>query len=91
MATHSSTFAWKIPWTEEPGGLQSMGSLRSLNCSIQLEEPIKSITSRFLRVPLKLIASNVRALCNCCDHFRNTQPAVRLNGSPKSPWFYGGC
>ena len=27
MASHSSTFAWKIPWTEEPGGLQSMGSL----------------------------------------------------------------
>ena len=29
MAPHSSTFAWKIPWTEEPGGLQSMGSLES--------------------------------------------------------------
>ena len=29
MAFHSSTFAWKIPWTEEPGGLQSMGSLES--------------------------------------------------------------
>ena len=28
MATHSSTFAWKIPWMEEPGGLQSMRSLR---------------------------------------------------------------
>ena len=28
MAPHSSTFAWKIPWMEEPGGLQSMGSLR---------------------------------------------------------------
>ena len=27
MAPHSSTLAWKIPWTEEPGGLQSMGSL----------------------------------------------------------------
>ena len=26
MATHSSIFAWKIPWTEEPGGLQSMRS-----------------------------------------------------------------
>ena len=26
MATHSSTPAWKIPWMEEPGGLQSMGS-----------------------------------------------------------------
>ena len=30
MATHSSTLAWKIPWTEEPGRLQSMGSLRVL-------------------------------------------------------------
>ena len=28
MAPYSSTLAWKIPWTEEPGGLQSMGSLR---------------------------------------------------------------
>ena len=28
MASHSSTLAWKIPWMEEPGGLQSMGSLR---------------------------------------------------------------
>ena len=26
MATHSSSVAWKIPWTEQPGGLQSMGS-----------------------------------------------------------------
>ena len=26
MATHSNTLAWKIPWTEEPGRLQSMGS-----------------------------------------------------------------
>ena len=29
MAPHSSTLAWKIPWTEEPGGLQSMGSQES--------------------------------------------------------------
>ena len=28
MATHSSILAWKIPWTEEPGRLQSMGSRR---------------------------------------------------------------
>ena len=28
MATHSSTLAWKIPWTEEPGRLQSTGSQR---------------------------------------------------------------
>ena len=31
MATHSSILAWKIPWTEEPGGLQSMGSQKELN------------------------------------------------------------
>ena len=29
MATHSSILAWKIPWTEEPGGLQSMGPQES--------------------------------------------------------------
>ena len=28
MATHSGILAWRIPWTEEPGGLQSMGSQR---------------------------------------------------------------
>ena len=28
MVSHSSILAWKIPWTEEPGGLQSMGSQR---------------------------------------------------------------
>ena len=28
MATHSSILAWKIPWTKEPGGLQSIGSQR---------------------------------------------------------------
>ena len=32
MATHSSTLAWRIPWMEEPGGLQSMGSQRK--CSV---------------------------------------------------------
>ena len=29
MATYSSTLAWEIPWTEEPGGLQSVGSQES--------------------------------------------------------------
>ena len=29
MATHPSIFTWRIPWTEEPGRLQSMGSLES--------------------------------------------------------------
>ena len=33
IATHSSILAWEIPWTEEPGGLQSMGSQKSRNDS----------------------------------------------------------
>ena len=37
MAPHSNTLAWKIPWTEEPGRLQSMGSLRiGHNCATSL-------------------------------------------------------
>ena len=34
MATHSSILAWKISWTEEPGGLQSMGSQRIRHDSV---------------------------------------------------------
>ena len=33
MATHSSTLAWRIPWTEEPAGLQSTGSQRVVGYS----------------------------------------------------------
>ena len=33
MASHSSTLAWKLPWTEEPGRLQSMGSLSQTRLS----------------------------------------------------------
>ena len=34
MAPHSSTLAWKIPWMEEPGELQSIGSLRATSLSL---------------------------------------------------------
>ena len=36
MAPHSSTLAWKIPWKEEPGGLQSMGSQEESGMTEQL-------------------------------------------------------
>ena len=38
MATHSSILAWRLPWTEEPGGLQSMGSQRAWEIP-WMEEP----------------------------------------------------
>ena len=50
MATHSSILAWKIPWTEEPDRLQSMGSQRvghnwatSLHFSFQLKYPLFTV------------------------------------------------
>ena len=36
VATHSSIVAWRIPWTEEPGGLQSMGSRKQSDVTEQL-------------------------------------------------------
>ena len=51
MATHSSTLAWKIPWTEEPGRVQSMGSLgvrrnwaTSLSLSLSASQLLKTST-----------------------------------------------
>ena len=41
MVPHSSTLAWRIPWTEEPGRLKSMGSLRvDTTCSVDTTEQI---------------------------------------------------
>ena len=62
MVTHSSILAWKIPWIEEPGGLQSMGSQRIrhdlvtkqqqqlnphiLSCLFAPSEPLSSLPNR---------------------------------------------
>ena len=58
MATHSSTLAWRIPWTEEPGGLLSTGSHRvghdwsDLACMHALEKKMATHSSIFLwRIP----------------------------------------
>ena len=56
MATHSSTLVWKIPWTEEPGRIQSMGSQRVghdrvIHFHLQLKIP--EMREHFYRYPLK--------------------------------------
>ena len=46
MAIHSSILAWEIPWAEEPGGLQSMGSQKSqkqLICLVTKQQFFKSV------------------------------------------------
>ena len=57
METHSSTLAWKIPWTEEPGKLQSMGS--------QSRTQLSDFTS--------LVKwERVFVFCGCCDRLAQT-------------------
>ena len=49
MATHSSTLAWRIPWREEPGRLQSMGSSKESDTTEQVHfqfSPIPALISK---------------------------------------------
>ena len=48
MATHSSILAWKIPWTEEPGGLQSMGSQSQTPLSMHATLSLQLLDSIFI-------------------------------------------
>ena len=66
MATHSSILAWKISWTEEPGGLQSMGSQRvrhdwATNTTHKITVTIKNIPENleFLSLSPEFIGKNV--------------------------------
>ena len=59
MATHSSILAWKIPWAEEPGGPESMGSQMSptrLSTHVRME-------------PLCTIGRNVKWHSHCGKHY----------------------
>ena len=57
MATHSSILAWDISWTEEPGGLQSMGSQRVGHylASKQQQHSIHSITAITVNLEFKSV------------------------------------
>ena len=51
-ATNSSNLAWEIPWTEEPGGLQSTGSQRVGHDSAAEQGHVQTIVGPFLCIPL---------------------------------------
>ena len=58
MATHSSTLAWQIPWTEKPGRLQSMESLRDVPCPPKTSAcTVLQISSHLLRVSSIILPS----------------------------------
>ena len=58
MAPYSSTLAWEIPWTEEPGGLQSMGSLRVGHDSSDLAAAAAGMCCVYVCYSL--------SMCECC-------------------------
>ena len=59
-ATHSSIFAWRMPWKEEPGGLQSMGSQRVRRDWSNLEHTHKSLEHflAFSKIPINILPIN---------------------------------
>ena len=65
MATHSSILAWRIPWTEEPGGLQSMGSQRvrhdwsDLTCTYAIYWEILKLLSMWVSVSLRKLLTTL--------------------------------
>ena len=83
MAPHSSTLAWKIPWTEEPGGLPSMGSHRVGHDWSDLAAPA-----------VQLICSVVSdSLCphglqHTRPHCSSPTPGVYSNSCPLNQWYH---
>ena len=71
MATHSSILAWRIPWTEEPGGLQSMGSQRVRHFAAELISGLYLASTHQFKKRKKwnlfcLVATSLNSLaCSC--------------------------
>ena len=77
MATHPSILSWRVLWTEEPDGLQSMGSQKSQDTTEQLTHVVKSVG---LTVP-GLVKSTLRArLCRIWLLKRRMQTLCRYSG-----------
>ena len=80
IATHSSTLAWEIPWTEEPGGLQSMGSQRvGHDCVIKCSE---DVFENIVYIPNSteiLCSSGHPVLTEVLTHFLSFLPGSQLH------------
>ena len=63
MAIHSSTLAWEIPWTEKPGGLQSMGSQRVGHDLVMKPPPPSSLYCRLKSQQDDSVAAPEKSTC----------------------------
>ena len=85
MATHSSVIAWRIPWTEEPGELQSMGSQRVV---VSKEKPRQVprfgiSEGKHTGTPSKAAAAAAKLLQSCpslCDPIDGSPPGSPVPG-----------
>ena len=95
MAPHSSTLAWKIPWTEEPGWLQSMGSLRvghdwvtSLSLSLFNMRPREEFSS--VQFSRSVVSNSLRP--HESQHARppcpSPNPRAYSNSCPLRQWYH---
>ena len=78
MATHSNILAWRLPWTEEPGGLQSMGSAHGVSrvgCNRVIEQQKLTPKKRTHRdLPGGPAAQALPLVCEGPTHRRATTP-----------------
>ena len=93
MATHSGTLAWKIPWTKEPGRLQSMGSQKSRTwlsnwTELNLLSAIRVVSSAYLRLLIILLAILISACVSSSHGFLMMYSAYKLNKQDDNiqPW-----
>ena len=82
VATHSSILAWKIPWTEEPGGLQSMRSqkVRQLNAHVHTHTHVKNQLAYCKR---ELLLSSIEFFCIPFSSWNAQTPS---SSSPSLSW-----
>ena len=93
MTTHSNTLAWKIPWTEEPGSLQSMGSQKvghdqATSLHFTLLSAVRVGSSAYLRLLILLPVILIPACASSSTAFLMMYSAYKLNkqGDNIQPW-----
>ena len=93
MVTHSSILAWRIPWTEEPGGLQSTGSQRvghdwATSLHFTSHSAIRVMLSAYLKLLIFLPAILIPACAYSSPAFLMMYSAYKLNnlGDNTQPW-----
>ena len=92
-ATHSSILAWRIPWTEEPGGLQSMGLQRvghDCDClftgTLTITYRVSNMMIRHLFLFVCFISGNGTIyLSGCSGQRRESPPSIQSTSNPVNP------